>query len=73
MTQMNISTKNNRFTDIENIFVVAKGVGVEKGRIGSLGLADVNHYIEIEKQHSPTAQHRELYSTSYEKPQWKRI
>ena len=29
---MNISTKNNRFTDIENIFVVAKGVGGRKGK-----------------------------------------
>ena len=31
MTQMNISTKKyNRFTDIENIFVVGKGVGGRK-------------------------------------------
>ena len=33
--------KTNRLTDIENRLVVAKG----EGWIGSLGLADTNHYI----------------------------
>ena len=40
--------------------------GVEEGWIGSLGLADVNYYIQ-------DVQHRELYSVSCNKPQWKRI
>ena len=35
----------NRLTDIENR-LVAKGEGVEEGRIGSLGLADVNYDIQ---------------------------
>ena len=39
MTQMNISTKNNRFTDIENIFVVAKGVGGRKGKDWEFGIS----------------------------------
>ena len=33
------------FTDVENRHVVAKGEGVGEGWIGSLGLADANHYI----------------------------
>ena len=28
---------------------------------------------KIGKQQGPTVQHRELYSTSYNKPKWKRI
>ena len=35
----------NKFTDIENRLVVAKGKEVMKGRTGSVGLADVNCYI----------------------------
>ena len=27
----------------------------------------------VDKQQGPTVYHRELYSTSYDKPQWKRI
>ena len=41
MTQMNLSTKRNRLTDIENRLVVAKW----EGRTGSVGLVDVNYYI----------------------------
>ena len=41
MTQMNISMKQ-RLTDIEKRPVVAKG----EGRIGSLGLAHANQYIQ---------------------------
>ena len=38
----------SRLTDTENRLVVAKagGGGVGEGRIGSLGLVDVNHYIQ---------------------------
>ena len=32
----------NRLTDRENRLVVAKGEGMEEGRIRSLGLADAN-------------------------------
>ena len=35
----------NRFTDIENWLVVAKGERVEEGCIGSLGLAGANYYV----------------------------
>ena len=44
MAQINLSMKQkqrNRFTDIEDKFVIATG----EGRIGSLGLADENNYI----------------------------
>ena len=44
--------------------MVAKGVGW----IRSLGLADANHYIENGKRQGSTVQHRELYSTSCDKP-----
>ena len=48
--------------------------GVGEGWIGSLGSADENYYIErMDKQQGPTVEHRELYSTSCDKPQWKRI
>ena len=40
MTQVSISM--NRHTDMENRLVVAKG----EGRIGSLGLADANYYVQ---------------------------
>ena len=48
--------------------------GVGEGWIGSLGLADTMLYIayiyiyRMDKQQSPTVQHRELYSTSCDKP-----
>ena len=31
------------------------------------------HIYEIDKQQGPTTEHRELYSISYNKPQWKRM
>ena len=37
----NLSTKQNRLTDIENRLIVAKW----EGWMGSLGLADANYYI----------------------------
>ena len=43
MTQMNLSTKQNYGQKRTN--VVAKGVGVEEGWSGRLGLADVSFYI----------------------------
>ena len=45
MAQVNLSTKENRLTDIENRLVVAKGEGEGVGCMGSLGLADANDYI----------------------------
>ena len=45
MTQVNLSTKQNRLTDIDNRLVVVKGEGMGEGWIGSLRLADANYYI----------------------------
>ena len=42
MTQMHLSMKQDRLTDIENRLVVAKGLG--EAWIGNLGLADANYY-----------------------------
>ena len=39
-----------------------KGKVLGEGWIGSLGLADTNYYIRMDKQQSPTVQSRELYS-----------
>jgi len=46
---------------------------VRAGRIGSLGLADANCCIQMDKQQGLTVERRELYSTSCDKPSWKRI
>ena len=45
MAQMNLSTKCKQITDIENIFVVAKGEREGVGWMGSLGLVDANYGI----------------------------
>ena len=45
MTYRNISEKQNRFTDIENRLVVARGRGLGGGKIGSLRLGDINYYV----------------------------
>lgn len=48
MIQMNLFIKRNRFTDMENRLVVAKGKeGHGETWIGSFGLADARHYIYI--------------------------
>ena len=33
-----------------------------EGWIGSLGLANANYYIQMDKQQGPIVQHKELYS-----------
>ena len=45
MAQMNLSTKQNRLTDIENRLVVTKGEGVAEGWTESLGLVVADYYI----------------------------
>ena len=42
---MNLSTKQNRLTNIENRLVVAKQEGAGKGETGSLQLSEANYYI----------------------------
>ena len=49
---------SNSLTDTENRLVVAKG---EKGRVGSLGLADTNYHTEMDRQQGPTEKHRIQY------------
>ena len=46
MAQILFLQNRNKFMDLENKLVVAKGEGEGKGRTGSLGLADVNCYIQ---------------------------
>ena len=66
MTQMNSPMKQKQ-THIENRLVVIKGGG-EPVTSGHTLL-----YIEWIKMQGPTVRHRELDSTFYNKPQWKRI
>ena len=40
---------------------VSNGRRVGEGWIGSLGLANANYYIQMDKQQGPTVQHKELY------------
>ena len=42
---MNLFTKQNRLTDIENKIMVTKGESGGKGQIRSLGLADTHYCI----------------------------
>ena len=44
MTQKNLSTTQNRLTDIENRLVVTKGEGIGEGWTESLGLVAANSY-----------------------------
>ena len=51
--------------DTEDWLVIASGVGWS----GRLGIADGSFYIyRMDKQHSLTTEHKELYIISYEKP-----
>ena len=67
MTQMNLSLKQTHRNK-------EQACGCQTGEamgswIGSLELADANYYIyRMDKQQSPTIQHRELYSISGDKP-----
>ena len=71
---MNISTKQKQNHRHRQQTCGCQGGGeMEEGRTGSLGLAEANYYIRMDKQQGPTVQHRELYSVSYDKPQWKRL
>ena len=53
----------------ENGLVVAKGEG-EVG-VWDQQMQTITH--KIDKPHGPTVQHREWYSVSCDKPEWKRI
>ena len=45
-----------------------RGRAVGEGWIGRLGLADVNYYVQEDKQQGPTVYPEELYSISCDKP-----
>ena len=63
-----------KLTHIENRSVIAKR-GEEQGRekLGGWGqeIQTITH--RVDGQEHPTVQHRELYSISWDKLQWKRI
>ena len=70
---MNIFTKQNRLTDIESRSVFDKvGGGMWEGWIVSLQWADANCPLQDDGQQGPSEQHGDPYSTSCDKPQWKR-
>ena len=53
---------------VDNRLLAAKVKGVEGGVGRSLGLADASFKYRMEGQEGPTACHRELHSTSCDKP-----
>ena len=59
---------SNRLTDI----VVVKGEGSEERKDWKFGISRCKLLNRMDKQQSPAVEHRELYSISYDKPQWKR-
>ena len=46
MAQISLLWNRNRYTDIENQLMIAKGEGEGVGQTGSLGLADANLHLE---------------------------
>ena len=55
-------------SDIENRLVVAKGEGWGRDGVGVCGQKMQASIYKMDKQQSPTVQHRELYSVSCDKP-----
>ena len=47
--------------------------GRERDGLGSLGLVDAICTFRMDKQQGPVEKYRELYSITYDKPEWKRI
>ena len=54
MTQMKLSTKQNRLTDIENRLVVAKGEGFGEGVDRKAGVIRRKLLYRMDKQQGPT-------------------
>ena len=69
MTQMNLSTKQKETHSIENRLVVAKGEGGGGGKDWEFGVSRCKLvYIGRINNKVLTAEHRELYSISCDKP-----
>ena len=69
---MNLSMKQKQ-THKENRLMVAKGEAQQgKEGLGSWGWQMETSIYRIEKQQSPSVQHRELHSIPCDKPHWKR-
>ena len=63
----------NKLSDIEKRLVVAKGQGGQRREGMGIWYYQSQAIIyRMTKQQSPTVQHRGLYSTSRDKPQWKK-
>ena len=65
--------KRNRLTDTEDRLMVAKGKTWERHGLGIWDQQRQSITYRIDKQQGPTVEHKELYSISYDKPQWKRM
>ena len=62
---MNIAMKQKQNHRAREQTCGCQGRGeVGEGMIGSLGLADANYYIRLDKQQGPIIQHIDLYSIS---------
>ena len=69
---MNLSIKQKE-THREQAGGCHRGGEVGEGWNRSLALVDATIIYRMDKQQGPTVQHKELYSISCDKPQWKRI
>ena len=62
---MNLVTKRNRHTDMENKPMVTSEVRGWGGINWEFGINTIIYINKIDKQQGPTVQHRGLYSISY--------
>ena len=72
MRQMNLSTKQKTQMHREQTGGCQEGGGWERDGFGVWGQQMQTTIQRMDKQQGPTEQHRELYSISCDKPEWKR-
>ena len=70
---MNLSTKQKPTHRRRERTGGCQGGGAGEEKIGNLRLAGTYTIYRMDKQQGPTAQHRELYSLSWDKPRQKKI
>ena len=71
---MNLPIKQKQIQGHREQTVVTKGEGVGEGWSGKVGVKQMQTITYgKDKPQGPTAKHRELYSSSCDKPSWKRV
>ena len=70
---MSLSRNRNRLTDREQTSGYQGGGGWGKQGLGVWYQQMQTIIYRMDKQQDPTVQHKELFSISWDKPQWERI